>query len=337
MESTVIDIYKQLGGLISFELADTKREEFVAIHTPKELKFMSLLNCFKKDIIINHIVEHIKQADIFYIENNNGRSDELYYLCVNNCLYHGEKVWSQYHPFITKIKEIPVTESISESCWFIGTRPNYTHQVLDFLPNLLLLARNKENWGAKNDALVIGKNNSILESCKEFSSVINEFSARRVYKMSELGEAITMDHWKIRRIRFKNLKYVRFLSIFESSKLLEQEAEGIRNNINDAIIGNPKEKELIYLQRNDNRVLNQSSIQRMLVDEFESDCIGNLDRLSFYEKIRLLSSYKKILMPPGSENINGLCFGNKEAKLFQMINCRVEDYIVNPFNGLCWV
>ena len=69
MRNTVIDIYKQLGDLISFELADTKREEFVALHTPKELRFMSLLKCFKKDIIINHIVEDIKKADIFYIEN----------------------------------------------------------------------------------------------------------------------------------------------------------------------------------------------------------------------------------------------------------------------------
>ena len=44
--------------------------------------------------------------------------------------------------------------------------------------------------------------------------------------------------------------------------------------------------------------------------------------------------YTDILMPPGSDNINGLCFADNNARLYQMINCQISEILNSPFQSL---
>ena len=85
--------------------------------------------------------------------------DELYYFFNGSYLYHGEKIWSSYHKFIHQMTNIPISEYIDQPSWFAGSRPNYTHQLVDFLPNILLLNDISQRDKHSRDTLVIGRSN----------------------------------------------------------------------------------------------------------------------------------------------------------------------------------
>ena len=89
--------------------------------------------------MVDHIVERLEDVDLYYIESTTSRSpDELYYLHDGNFYFHGDKVWSGYHPFIKYFNHIPVTNTVDKETWFVGSRPNYTHQLIDFSTKLTL-------------------------------------------------------------------------------------------------------------------------------------------------------------------------------------------------------
>ena len=177
--------------------------------------------------------------------------------------------------------------------------------------------------------------NSILEACAEVRSVNQALRTKEWIELAELGTPSIIDGLRIRRINFKSLVYIRFLSIFNSFKLVQSNMSTLHevpatnrsNNSN-------RSSKLLYLKREDYRVKNQKEIEELVRNKLKGDAIGDLHKLSFAEKIKLLNSYNQILMPPGSDNINGLCFSNLNSKLYQMINCRVENILKDPFYSL---
>ncbi len=333
VNNEIVGALKPLGKVIDFETAPESRIGFIEEYCPRELDKNKLMRTFKKDIYLNRIVEVKKNIDIIYIESVSGKSDELYYFFNGRDYFHGDLIWSQFHPFVKQLSEIPVTKYIEKPTYFVGTRPNYTHQMVDFMPNLLHLIESNTDSTSYETAIAIGKENSIIKSCLSINSVAKEIKRRDIIKLSEMGKPCVKTNWKIRRIRFAEMKYVRFISIFESFKMLKNNL-CVANNISDKDNEEGDDKKLLYLSRSDNRIQNQSEIQSFLIKEYRAHIAKDLHKLSFKDKVDMLQKYTDILMPPGSDNINGLCFSNENARLYQMFNCRLEDILENPFQSL---
>ena len=225
-----------------------------------------------------------------------------------------------------------MTETIEDMAWFIGTRNNYTHQLVDFLPNLLLRAQEKKRLGKEDTAIIIGQDNKILDACREIPLVKEELANQKVIKLAEIGCPTDLGYVKVRRIRFKYLVYVRFMSIFKSFELIENSFSQMKVEV-DNIIGEEecRGSRILYLQRDDERIVNQANIVDLITKKLGGNIAEKLYKLTFEEKIKYLRNYNKILMPPGSDNINGLCFSNKNACLYQMINCDIKNILDNPF------
>ena len=133
LEDNIVDVLRPLGEIIEFTLAPRTRNEFITKYATDELTSEELRKHYKKDIVLEQIVEKLEEGDIFYIESREGKKDELYYFYCNGNYFHGDKIWSKYHPFAKHLDKIPVSDYIEEKCWFVGTRDNYTHQIVDFL------------------------------------------------------------------------------------------------------------------------------------------------------------------------------------------------------------
>ena len=117
-----------------------------------------------------------------------------------NFYFHGDKVWSGYHPFIKYFNHIPVTNSVDKETWFVGSRPNYTHQLIDFLPNLLFLMQREKELNLNNPSIVIGKMNSTLEACAEVRSVNQALRTKEWIELAELGTPSIIDGLRIREL-----------------------------------------------------------------------------------------------------------------------------------------
>ena len=73
--------------------------------------------------------------------------------------------------------------SYKKTCWFGGTRPNYTHQLVGFPAKYFLyLSKSVNKSDYSDNAIVIGKNNSIFDSCLEIPAVRRELRQKRGYK-----------------------------------------------------------------------------------------------------------------------------------------------------------
>ena len=79
---------------------------------------------------------------------------------------------------------------------------------------------------------------------------------------------------------------------------------------------------------------NQDLIENLITNHLDGDIVSELHKLSFVEKKQLFGIYKNILMPPGSENINGLCFAKPTSRLYQLINGREKELLRNPFYSI---
>tara|TARA_B100000674_G_scaffold477725_1_gene473912 strand:- start:65 stop:1213 length:1149 start_codon:yes stop_codon:yes gene_type:complete len=336
LEDNIVDVLRPLGEIIEFTLAPKTRSEFISRYATEELTAEELSKHYKKDIVLEQIVERLEEGDIFYIESREGKKDELYYFYCNGNYFHGDKIWSKYHPFAMHLDKIPVSDYIEEKCWFVGTRDNYTHQIVDFLPNLLMLNEYREKSMYEREVLIFGRNNSIFDACSDIPVVRSEIKERKSIKLSETGKSTAVGAWNIRRVRFKSLTILRFISIFKAYKLIDRyivnsldENQERKKNKDDS-----RQRNLLYLRRTDNRVKNQDSIENLITNDLDGDIASELHKLSFAEKKKLFGLYENILMPPGSENINGLCFARPTSRLYQLINGREKELLRNPFYSI---
>jgi hypothetical protein len=258
-----------------------------------------------------------------------GRGDELYYFACNNHFFHGEKIWSRYHPFFSALHSITPTAEVVESSWFVGSRNNYTHQLIDFLPNLIYRAE-KTTCLEPSAPNIFGKTNSIIESFFKLPYVKKEPNAPMLF-LEKLGKPVALGPWQIRCIKFRDLFLVRHLSIFKAFSLV-QSVFNMSFAPNDAR-SETKRLSTLYLSRKDSRVLNQEEIESHLYHNYQAEIISNMSKLSFADKSTRLLLFDRIVMPPGSDNINALCFSNPTSLLIQMIPVLTSSLLESPFTS----
>jgi len=318
-----------LGDYVSYENAHNSRLDYVKRCSPVGIKSRDLARVFKRDITIDSIVERIANVNLYYVESVHGRDDELYYFACNSRLFHGEKIWSRYHPFISAFKDITPSAEVVDSSWFVGSRNNYTHQLIDFLPNLIYRTQNAKYLDPAVPN-IFGKTNSILESVREVSFFNRELDKPSIF-LEDLGEPVAVGPWRVRCIKFRDLFLVRHLSIFKAFSLV-QCAFNLNSSDSDpcCVSMNPS---ILYLSRSDTRVLNQEKIEAYLSLKYEAAIIKDMFRLSFASKARELSSYDRIVLPPGSDNINALCFSRPSSLLVQMIPVLTSELLDSPFTS----
>ena len=143
--------------------------------------------------------------------------------------------------------------------YFVGSRPNYTHQMIDFLPNLLL--RNEIDQIPQSAINIIEKRNSILDqSLARIGHTI--MGNRRIIELADLGLTQRNNNhhgWNIKCIRFKELYIARHISIFKSFSLIRKsmnQIDGAKEIQNNRVY----EKDLVYLSRGDKRIRNQNKL-----------------------------------------------------------------------------
>jgi hypothetical protein len=318
-----------LGECIEFENAPKSRLDYIKRWSPKGIDSRDLVRAFKRDITIDSLVERIANVNVYYIESVHGRGDELYYFSCNNHFFHGEKIWSCYHPFFPALKSISPSAEVVDSSWFVGSRNNYTHQLIDFLPNLIYRAKNA-TYLDPSVPNIFGQTNSILESVGEVPFIKRGLNAPRLF-LRDLGEPVNVGSWRVRCIRFHDLMLVRHLSVFKAFSLVQSAFNTVSVH-NDSKYTRTRTSTL-YLSRVDSRVLNQNEIEAYLSKRYGVKIISDITRLGYAEKSKELVMHDRIISPPGSDNINALCFSSPQSLLVQMIPVMTSDLLDSPFTS----
>jgi len=324
----LINATTPLGDYIEYSLAPATRLDYIKSNIPKALELERLVALFKKDIYIEEIVEKVTNADLYYIETKQGRGDELYYFGYRGRLFHSEKVWSRYHSFVPILRKVAPSSYIEEPCWFVGSRNNYTHQTMDFLPNLLVRNNLIGVTEGKKRTNVLGKMNPILESLSELPVVAKYNIAEDSLFLEKLGKPVSVGEWNIRCIRFKELDLVRHISIFKAYTMLEKALNSMRGDMCTRLAFGRK---ILYLFRADCRVVNQNDVCRYLQEELKAHILSSTHRMSYREKASAIEGFHTVILPPGSDNINGLLFSSEYAKLIQMIATPISSLLEDPF------
>ena len=100
----------------------------------------------------------------------------------------------------------------------------------------------------EREVLIFGRNNSIFDACSDIPVVRSEIKKRRSIKR-ERGKSIAVGD-NIRRVRFKSLTFLRFISIFKAYKLIDRyivnslDEPGEKENKDDS-----QQRNLLYLRR----------------------------------------------------------------------------------------
>lgn len=317
-----------MGQYIEYDIAPTSRLNYIKLRTPNRIDSRELTRVFKRDIFVDSIIERISNVKLYYIEATHGRGDELYYFSSNNCLFHNEIIWSKYHPFLSHLQSISASAEVADPAWFVGSRSNYTHQMVDFLPNLIYRANKGVGHPWESSINIFGKTNKILESLSEIPILDRELKRPKLF-LEELGHPVKCGAYQIRCINFRDMFLVRHLSIFKAFSLIQEVFDFTQlYSYTDKSSAN---RSLLYLSRSDNRVQNQKQIEDYLTSGFGATIIKDIHSYSYAQKREVLKTYDQIVMPPGSDNINALCFSNAECKLFQMIPSSVDKLLSSPF------
>jgi len=324
----LVDATTPLGPYYVYSLAPRARLDYLKRNAPKEINYFKLLKTFKKDVFVDVILEKLEDVDVFYIETSEGRGDELYYFKSGAKIFHGEKVWSSYHDFFPHLAQIKPSSTISCLCWFVGSRSNYTHQLIDFIPSLLFQNELDKQLLTHPVVNVYGKPNSILDSLMEVPLLRQSFNGPKLF-LEALGSPEMVGSWKIRCIRFRQLYLVKHMSIFKAFSLVGNAFASLgQKNI---LAERSRAQGLLYLCRGDQRVVNQDEIKSFLNLRPDAATLENIHQLSYSDKFQIISAFRRILLPPGSDNINGLCFSAQEALLFQMISVPIAKLLDSPF------
>lgn len=319
-----------LGNCVDFSVASNLRFNYLKKYVPSDIDFANFAKVFKRDIVIDSIIDRLSNVNVYYIESIHGRGDELYYFSCNGRLFHGEKIWSEYHPFISCMHKISPSAEILDSSWFVGSRNNYTHQLIDFLPNLIYRAYCSENDLESLRINIFGKPNKILQSVTEYPVLREALNSPKIF-LEEYGTPVQCGSWRVRCIKFRELYLIKHLSIFKAFSLIHKAFNEPIHNI-DSSTDAPDES-ILYLSRSDNRVLNQDQIVDFLSRDLQSAIIKDIYKLSFAQKKEMLSSYGRIILPPGSDNMNALCFSHSHSLLFQLIPVPIERILDSPFTS----
>lgn len=331
--SRIVGTTKSLGKYIAWEPACFDRKRYLLNNLPKQIDPKPYVKTFKEDIELDYIAEKLENVDILYMKAPGAPGDELYYFRIDDYLYHGQKIWSKWHSFLNLFPEIKPSQFIEQPCFFVGSRPNYTHQMVDFLSNFLL--RNKlAGIIPINATNVIGCQNTILEQALTFdrskADVSNQFL--ELAHLAEPYNSHSFSGWHIRCIRFRELYLVRHLSIFKAFSLLRDTfANALDNAQGLDSSGQELRNSAIFLARNDNRIQNQSQLSYDLSSYYSVTVSKQLSTLSMIEKIQYLSNYRSFILPPGSENINAFALASPNSFFIQMIPRKFTHLLKSPF------
>jgi len=317
---------------MSYSIAPRSRLDYIQKFAPDKLDTANLALVFKRDIAVDTIVEKLYDVNLYYIESNQARGDELYYFLKNNQLFHGEQVWSKFHPFVPHLHEIPPSAEIADSSWFVGSRNNYTHQLVDFLPNLIYRMFSTEPYISSSYINIFGKTNAILRSVASIPLMRSGLDLPSMF-LSQYGNPVEYGPWRIRCIRFRELYLIKHLSIFNSFSLLDKIFAQPNQHCCETDFPAVQTERFLYLSRPDNRIINQPQIIDFLADQLQCMILEGIHKLSFSEKQRIISGYSHIILPPGSDNINALCFSHSQSVLFQMIPVNIEQMLESPFTS----
>ena len=331
--SIIVGPAAQFGETVAWKLPNDERKKFLRRNLPKNLGYDNVLTTFKEDFEIDYSIDKLQEVDIFYITQP---GEELYYFRVGNRLFHGNKVWSKWHSFIPFLNDLRPSKWIGEPSFFVGSRPNYTHQTIDFLPNLLLKSK-LQGITPKETINIIGKKNQILEQYIKF---IKETTNRhpqftQLADFEDLNNSRSFGGWQIKCITFRELYLVRHLSIFTAFNLLhEMFRMPIENTLQKDEQYQNYNKRTIFLSRNDDRILNQKQLCETLSSKYSVEISNDLTSLSVTEKFEYLSIYGTLILPPGSESINAFCFSDNDSHLIQMIPRKLVEILDTPFHSL---
>ena len=333
---SVVGTWKQLGEYISWESPCTDRKQYLRNNLPQYVNSDPYLVTFKQDIEIEQMVERLENVDLLYITMSRSCKDELYYFRINGHLYHGDKVWSQWHSFLPELRRVKPTHYVDEPSFFVGSRPNYTHQIVDFLPNLLL-RRELEKVIPTSAKNIIGSENSILKEALRTLAPSNLLRSQllQLSQYTDPDKSIFVDGWSLNCVRFSELYLVRHLSIFKAFSLLRNACASIPNKSMESSSPNQDHTRngAIFLARSDNRIQNQSQLCSEVFEHESVEIAKELSILSMSEKYQYLSRFKTFIMPPGSENINAFCFANSNSRFIQMIPGKFTDLLKSPFHS----
>jgi hypothetical protein len=318
-----------LGQCIDYQTSPKSRLDYIKRWTPEGIQYIDLVRAFKRDLIVDSFVERISNVNLYYAATTYGRGDELYYFACNNHFFHGEKMWSRYHPFFSALQSMTPSTEVLGSSWFVGSRNNYTHQLIDFLPNLIYRAQNVA-YLPSSVPNIFGKPNSILKSLCEVPLLKKELNGPSLF-LEDLGKPVDVGNWRVRCIRFSDLFLVRHLSIYKAFSLLRSAFNMF--SADNSLRNERTRPTTLFLSRADSRVLNQDKIENYLTREYGVTIINDMSRFSYAEKVKQLLMFDKIISPPGSDNINALCFSSPNSLLVQMIPVMTSDLLGSPFTS----
>ena len=323
---------EQLGEFALFNTAPEEYSTFYDTWGTCKLGDPDYKKIFKKDLFVDSIVEKLTNVTLYYIKLNSGRGDELVYFRKGNNIFHGEKVWSSFHPFIELLETINPSVYIEDPAVYVGSKNNFTHQLVDSFPSLLLYQKEiQSNLLGKQRKLVFGSSNKILDQLINFISPEHDIQLRsnNIIWLNSTGKPYLVGDLSITAIHFNDILIVKHISIFKSFELLssffavsKKESKVQRRHLPDFKIG--------YLSRPDLRVVNNIDLKK-LINERDGIIIGDIQENDFQARIDYLSSFSTLVLPPGSDNINAFCFSSDRCKFIQLVSVAPTFCASNPF------
>lgn len=282
-----------------------------------------LTRVFRKDIVFDHLLLEIQDVTVAEIiidcgshsySNHSPKVDQVYYFCWDNqisCL--GETFWTSYHPFYPDVKRIIANCNVNklpfyETAFFIGSRDNFTHSLMDYLPAFLFA---EEHGFAHKIPLYFGLSSKMEQDMRSYLSNGTETGKFQGLEFYELAINSSI---RVRLTHFKKLYALRHMSIYKVYSYLKSLQPAWSSSLRDFA----KKDSTVFLAReNPDRIINQDLIQKEMSDR-GADILKGLYGVSLSERRQLLGNYSTIICPPGSDNINALVFGPDNAQIIQM-------------------
>jgi len=333
MTKNIVGPTHLIGKQINFSLGPSDRIEYIKKFLPSEIPLDNTLKLFKKDIFLDSIVEKLDNAKLYYIQIGPNKFDELYYVEANGDLFHGEKVWSDYHSFISQFANLRVNKVIKEPHWLVGSKNNFTHQLVDLFPNYLI-AKDILLSAISNYKWIFGYKNIILEQIiNSMGPELCNINNLNTTYISDTAPSYSAPDLRIYCIQFEQLYLVRHISIFKAYELLQKHVMPKAKELERQDF-NQKEQVIGMLTRDDQRIANQDQICSIISEQFNVKIIKGIAKHEYCERIKMLSDINQLILPPGSDNINGFCFASSKTTLIQMIGCKKEELLSSPFYSL---
>ena len=139
--NNVIGPLESIGELVAFEPRSLFHEGDK--YSFKNLNLLAQRSrvAFAKDYAINYIVEKLCNVDVFDIallDSTGKRIDQLFYFRVEGKLFLLKRC-GLLVSFLPDLESIPSGKPVSDKALFVGSRNNFTHELLDFYPNRLFI------------------------------------------------------------------------------------------------------------------------------------------------------------------------------------------------------